>query len=71
MLQHASDALIVNSFSKYYSMTGWRLGWLVVPPALIDVARARIGNLFLTPPVLAQHAALAAFDCIDELEGHV
>lgn len=71
MLQHAPDALIVNSFSKYYSMTGWRLGWLVVPPALIDVARARIGNLFLTPPVLAQHAALAAFDCIDELEGHV
>ena len=52
-------------------MAGWRLGWLIVPPSLIDAARARMGNLFLTPPSLAQHAGLAAFDCRDELEGHV
>jgi len=71
MLQEESGALIVNSFSKYFSMAGWRLGWLIVPPALIDAARARMGNLFLTPPSLAQHAGLAAFDCQDELEGHV
>ncbi|EQB16219.1 pyridoxal phosphate-dependent aminotransferase [Sphingobium lactosutens] len=71
MLQYAPDAVIVNSFSKYYSMAGWRLGWVVVPPGLIDTARARMGNLFLTPPVLAQRAGLAAFDCADELEGHV
>jgi aspartate/methionine/tyrosine aminotransferase len=71
MLRHAPDALIVNSFSKYFSMAGWRLGWLVVPPALIPAAYARIGNLFLTPPSLAQHAGLAAFDCVDELEAHV
>jgi aspartate/methionine/tyrosine aminotransferase len=71
MLEYAPDAVIVNSFSKYYSMAGWRLGWIVVPPALIDAARARMGNLFLTPPVLAQRAGLAAFDCTDELEGHV
>lgn len=71
MLEVAPDAVIVNSFSKYYSMAGWRLGWILVPPGLIDVARARMGNLFLTPPVLAQRAGLTAFDCTDELEGHV
>jgi aspartate/methionine/tyrosine aminotransferase len=71
MLCHAPDALIINSFSKYFSMAGWRLGWLVVPEELLDTARARIGNLFLTPPSLSQHAALAAFDSKSELEGHV
>ncbi|HEX7781559.1 MAG TPA: aminotransferase class I/II-fold pyridoxal phosphate-dependent enzyme [Sphingobium sp.] len=71
MLKHAPDALIVNSFSKYFSMAGWRLGWLVVPEKLIPAARARMGNLFLTPPSLAQHAGLVAFDCGDELEGHI
>ncbi len=71
MLKHAPDALVVNSFSKYFSMAGWRLGWLVVPESLIDAARARMGNLFLTPPSLAQHAGLIAFDCRDELESHI
>jgi len=71
MLRHLDDALVVNSFSKYFSMAGWRLGWLVVPDGLVDAAYARMGNLFLTPPSLAQHAALAAFDCGGELEGHV
>ena len=71
MLEFATDAVIVNSFSKYFSMAGWRLGWVVVPDDLIDAARARMGNLFLTPPSLAQHAGLKAFDCVAELEGHV
>lgn len=71
MLERLPDALIVNSFSKYFSMAGWRLGWVVVPRDLVDAARARMGNLFLTPPVLAQKAGLVAFDCRDELEGHV
>ena len=71
MLEFAPNALIVNSFSKYFSMAGWRLGWLVAPDDLVDAARARFGNLFLTPPSLAQHAGLAALDCVDELEGHV
>ena len=71
ILQHLPEALVVDSFSKYYSMAGWRLGWLVVPEALIPAARARMGNLFLTPPSLAQHAALVAFDCRDELQGHI
>lgn len=70
-LEVAPGALVVNSFSKYYSMAGWRLGWLVVPPELVEPARARMGNLFLTPPSLAQHAGLAAMDARDELEGHV
>jgi aspartate/methionine/tyrosine aminotransferase len=71
VLAHSPEALVVNSFSKYFSMPGWRLGWLVVPPALVDQARARMGNLFLTPPVISQKAALSAFDCLDELDGHV
>lgn len=70
-LEFAPDALIVNSFSKYFGMAGWRLGWLVVPPDLVDAAYARMGNLFLTPPSLAQHAAVAAFECKDELDANV
>jgi aspartate/methionine/tyrosine aminotransferase len=71
MLEFAPDAIIINSFSKYFSMAGWRLGWMVAPEDLLAAAQARIGNLFLTPPSLAQHAALAAFNCRDELEGHL
>jgi len=71
ILEFEPQALVVNSFSKYFSMAGWRLGWLVVPPDHIDAARARMGNLFLTPPSLSQHAGLAAFDCRDELAAHV
>lgn len=71
MLSFAPEAMVINSFSKYWSMAGWRLGWLLVPPDHIDTARAFIGNLFLTPPSLSQHAGLAAMDAHDELEGHV
>ncbi|MGF7151274.1 aspartate/methionine/tyrosine aminotransferase [Sphingomonas zeicaulis] len=71
LLEFSPDAFIINSFSKYFSMAAWRLGWLVVPPEMIAAARARMGNLFLTPPSLSQHAGLVAFDCRDELEGHV
>lgn len=71
ILRHDDDAFVINSFSKYFSMAGWRLGWVVAPDDRIDAVRARIGNLFLTPPSLSQHAGLAAFDAIDELEGHV
>ncbi len=72
MLEFAPDALIVNSFSKYFSMAGWRLGWLLTPAGEdLERARAYVGNLFLTAPSLSQHAGLAAMDCIDELEGHI
>jgi aspartate/methionine/tyrosine aminotransferase len=71
MLEFEPSALIVNSFSKYFSMVGWRLGWLVAPADLVARARAFVGNLFLTAPSLSQHAGLAAMDARDELEGHV
>lgn len=71
MLEFSSAAFIINSFSKYFSMAGWRLGYLVAPDAFLDGARARVGNMFLTPPSLAQHAGLAALDCDDELGGHI
>ena len=71
LLEVEPNALVVNSFSKYFSMAGWRLGWLVVPESGIDAARARMGNLFLTPPSLAQHAALVTMDCTAELEEYL
>lgn len=71
MLEFAPDAIVINSFSKYFSMAGWRLGWIVAPDDRLARARAVVGNLFLTPPSLAQHAALVAMDSRDELEGHL
>jgi aspartate/methionine/tyrosine aminotransferase len=64
------DAIIVNSFSKYFSMTGWRLGWLLVPPELRGPIDALASNLALCPPALSQHAAIRAFEAYDELDGH-
>jgi len=71
ILEFEPEAFVINSFSKYWSMAGWRLGWLLVPPDHVAAAKAYIGNLFLTPPSLSQHAGLIAMDCIDELEGHI
>lgn len=71
MLEFEPTALIVNSFSKYFSMAPWRLGWLVAPRADLSRARAFVGNLFLTAPSLAQHAALAAMDATEELQANV
>lgn len=65
------DAMVINSFSKYWSMAGWRLGWLVASEAGIAAARAHVGNLFLSPPSLSQHAGLVAMDCEAELESHI
>ncbi|MGD9752316.1 MAG: pyridoxal phosphate-dependent aminotransferase [Acidimicrobiia bacterium] len=65
------DAIVLNSFSKYFSMTGWRLGWMVLPPALVGPVDRLAANLFICPAVLSQHAALAAFEAGEELDGHV
>src|SRR5690606_10217175 len=54
-------AVVISSFSKYWAMTGWRLGWMVLPPALTAAVDALAGNIALCPPALAQHAAIAAF----------
>jgi len=70
-LSFGSDAFVVNSFSKYYSMTGWRLGWLVVPPDLVRAVERLAQNLFISPPTLAQLAAVAAFEANAEALGHV
>lgn len=71
MLEFAPGAYVVNSFSKYFSMAGWRLGWLVSPEEGVARTNAYIGNLFLTAPSLAQHAGLVAMDSREELEGHL
>ena len=56
------DIISINSFSKYFNMTGWRLGWLVVPDALVDVVERLAQNLYICPSTVAQHAALACFE---------
>jgi aspartate/methionine/tyrosine aminotransferase len=56
------EAIVVNSFSKYFAMTGWRLGWLLVPPALHRAVDRLTGNFSICPPTLPQLAAVAAFD---------
>jgi aspartate/methionine/tyrosine aminotransferase len=71
LLEFEPAALVVNSFSKYFSMVGWRLGWLLVPTKHIARARAYMGNLFLTAPSLSQHAGLVALDSHAELQKHV
>lgn len=55
------DVISINSFSKYFNMTGWRLGWLVVPEALVAPIERLCQNLFICPSTIAQHAALACF----------
>jgi aspartate/methionine/tyrosine aminotransferase len=62
------DAVIINSFSKYYCMTGWRIGWMVVPEALVRPVERLAQNLYISAPYLSQVAALAAFDAAEELE---
>lgn len=70
-LKFSDDAIVVNSFSKYFSMTGWRLGWMVVPPDMARAVECLAQNLFISPPTLAQLAAVAAFDAQEELLGNV
>ena len=67
------EAVVFNSFSKYFSMTGWRIGWMLVPERLRRPVDVLTGNFTICPPVLAQHAALAAFseESYDECDGHV
>ena len=71
VLDHEPDAVVINSFSKYWSMTGWRVGWMVVPDALVDVVERLQQNLYICAPHVSQVAALAALDATDELDGHV
>ena len=65
------SAIVVNSFSKYFSMTGWRIGWLVLPEDLTVAVEQLAQNLFINTATVSQYAALAAFDCREELEANV
>lgn len=67
-LSMSDDAIVINSFSKYYCMTGWRVGWMIVPERLVRPIERLGQNLYLSVPELSQRAAVAAFDAGDELE---
>ncbi|MBM3587193.1 MAG: aminotransferase class I/II-fold pyridoxal phosphate-dependent enzyme [Alphaproteobacteria bacterium] len=66
----SDSAVVVNSFSKYWSMTGWRIGWLVLPEDLIRPVECLAQNMFISAPHIAQVAAEAAMNCREELEGN-
>lgn len=70
-LEISDDVYVINSFSKYFSMTGWRVGWMVVPPDHVRVIERLAQNLFICPPHASQIAALAALDAGDELEANL
>ncbi|HEX9768497.1 MAG TPA: aminotransferase class I/II-fold pyridoxal phosphate-dependent enzyme [Kiloniellales bacterium] len=70
-LELTGEVIVINSFSKYYSMTGWRLGWMVLPEDLLRPVECLAQNLFISPPTLSQIAAEVAFDCREELDGYV
>ncbi len=67
----SDSAVVVNSFSKYFSMTGWRIGWLVLPPDLVRPVECLAQNMFISAPHIAQVAAEAAFGCHDELQANI
>ena len=70
-LEITDDVYVINSFSKYFSMTGWRVGWMVVPEDHVRVVERIAQNMFICAPHASQVAALAAMDCTDELEANM
>lgn len=70
-LSYSDKAIIINSFSKYFSMTGWRLGWMIVPEDLVSTIERLSQSLYISAPAVSQYAALEAFNCKDELEGFI
>lgn len=70
-LSFSDNVVVINSFSKYYSMTGWRLGWMVAPASLVPALNRLSQNFYLNAPTLSQLAAIEAFDCREELDKHV
>ncbi|WP_045389824.1 pyridoxal phosphate-dependent aminotransferase [Falsirhodobacter sp. alg1] len=69
-LEVSNQAYVINSFSKYFSMTGWRIGWMVVPPDHVRRVERLAQNLFICPPHASQIAALSALDAVEELEAN-
>lgn len=70
-LEVTDEVFVVNSFSKYFSMTGWRVGWMVVPHSHLRSVERLAQNMFICPPHASQIAALAALDCIDEAQANL
>lgn len=70
-LEVSDDVYVINSFSKYFSMTGWRIGWMIVPEDHVRIIERLAQNLFICPPHAAQVAALGALDAHDELQSHL
>ncbi|MCP3988678.1 MAG: aminotransferase class I/II-fold pyridoxal phosphate-dependent enzyme [Actinomycetia bacterium] len=70
-LRHDPDVVVINSFSKFFSMTGWRLGWVVANPEVAEAVERLAQSLTVAPPTLSQIGGIAAFDCIDELNQNV
>jgi aspartate/methionine/tyrosine aminotransferase len=68
--QFSDSAIVINSFSKYFSMTGWRVGWMVLPEDLVRTAERLAQNFFVSPSYISQIAAEAAFDCQAELQAN-
>ena len=68
---YSDSAIVINSFSKYFSMTGWRVGWMVLPNDLVRPVECLAQNLFISAPHISQVAAEAAFDCTEELDANV
>lgn len=67
----SDQAVVVNSFSKYFLMPGWRLGWAIMPESLLRSYESLLQNFFLSPPAIPQYAAIEVFDCMDELNAVV
>ena len=70
-IKFSKEAIVINSFSKYFSMTGWRLGWMIIPDDLLRPTECLAQNFFISPPTLSQFAAIKVFDCQQELKNHV
>jgi aspartate/methionine/tyrosine aminotransferase len=70
-LQVTDDVYVINSFSKFFSMTGWRVGWMIVPVEHVRRVERLAQNMFICPSHASQVLALAAFDCTDELDSHL
>src|SRR5262249_46459233 len=70
-LKFSKDAVVINSFSKYFWMTGWRIGWMIVPEDLVRTVERLCQNFYISPPTISQVTALAALDATEELDAHV
>lgn len=71
MLAYSPDVVVINSFSKYFSMTGWRIGWMVVPEWIVATVERLAQNFYISAPAISQVAAFHALDAARELDGHV